>query len=52
MIGYDAFLRLNVRLDLIMDELEVLKEGAGLIGGNGKYFHHANCNCGTSSRLH
>ena len=27
-ISYDAFLRLNVRLDLIMDEMEVLKEGS------------------------
>jgi len=26
-IGYDAFLRLNVRLDLIMDALEVMGDG-------------------------
>jgi hypothetical protein len=28
-IGYDAFLRLNVRLDLIMDEMEVMGESLG-----------------------
>jgi hypothetical protein len=27
-INYDSFLRLNVRLDLIMDEMEVMQEGA------------------------
>ena len=28
-IGFDAFLRLNVRLDLIMDEMEVMGETLG-----------------------
>jgi hypothetical protein len=30
-IDYDSFLRLNVRLDLIMDEMEVMQEGANKI---------------------
>jgi hypothetical protein len=30
-VNFDSFMRLNVRLDLIMDEIEVAKEGAGLI---------------------
>ena len=30
-MNFDSFMRLNVRLDLIMDEIEVAKEGAGLI---------------------
>ena len=34
-INYDAFLRLNVRLDLIMDEMEVLKEGSGAVDSSG-----------------
>ena len=32
-IDFDSFLRLNVRLDLIMDEMEVIKETLGQTGG-------------------
>ena len=33
-MNFDSFMRLNVRLDLIMDEIEVAKEGADLVGEN------------------
>ena len=33
-MNFDSFMRLNVRLDLIMDEIEVAKEGADMVGKN------------------
>ena len=33
-MNFDSFMRLNVRLDLIMDEIEVAKESAGIAGTN------------------